>query len=104
MSRFSQHQHPWWQLCGWRLSVWLSLLLLLAVSPTAYASLSTPEQAHPSVADGEAADTPRARPPREIEDPRVVFAQAQAWPAHGAPFPDAVLRQAVETALRPEAP
>ena len=104
MSRFSQHQHPWWPLCAWRCGVWLSLLLLLAVSPTAYASPSTPDQAHPSVADGEAADAPRARPPREGEDPRVIFAQAQAWPAHGAPFPDAVLRQAVETALRPEAP
>jgi hypothetical protein len=34
----------------------------------------------------------------------VIFAHAQAWPAQGAPFPDAVLRQAVETALRPEAP
>jgi len=34
----------------------------------------------------------------------VIFAQAQAWPAQWSPFPDAVLRQAVETALRPEAP
>jgi hypothetical protein len=104
MSYFSQHQHPWRPLCGWRCGGWLSLLLLLAVSPTAHASLFTLEQAHPSVADGEAADASSARPPREGEDPRVIFAQAQAWPAQGAPFPDAVLRQAVETALRPEAP
>jgi hypothetical protein len=98
MSRFSQHQRPWWQLCGWRCGVWCSLLLLLAVSPTAHAALSTPEQAHPSAVTVEAPDAPGE------EDPRVIFAQAQAWPAQGAPFPDAVLRQAVETALRPEAP
>ena len=33
----------------------------------------------------------------------MIFAQARAWPAHGDPFPDAVLRKAVETALQPEA-
>lgn len=102
MSRFSQH--PWWPLCAWRCGGWLSLLLLLAVSPTAYASLLTPEQAHPSVADGETAEAPRERAPAATEDPRVIFAQAQAWPAQGAPCPDAVLRQAVETAFRPAAP
>jgi hypothetical protein len=94
MSRFCQPQHPWRPLCGWRCGVWLGLLLFLTVSATAHAFL----------ADGDAANALRAPTPREGEDPRVIFAQARAWSAQGAPFPDAVLRQAVETALRPEAP
>src|SRR5215475_1089234 len=94
MSRFSQPQHPWRPWCGWRCGVWLGLLLFLTVSATAHAFL----------ADGDAANALRAPTPREGEDPPVIFAQARAWPAYGAPFPDAVLRQAVETALRPEAP
>jgi hypothetical protein len=96
MSRFSQHQRRWWQSWRWCYGVWRRVLLLLAVFAAA--------QAAPGVSAGAGADTPRARATVATADPQVIFAQAQAWPAHGAPFPDAVLRQAVETALRPEAP
>jgi hypothetical protein len=65
---------------------------------TVHAALSTPVQAHPSAATVEAPDAPGE------EDPQVILAQARAWQAHGVPFPEAVLRKAVETALRPEAP
>jgi hypothetical protein len=97
MARFSQHQRPWWQLGGWYGGVGRSLLLLFTVSAAAHATFATPAQVHPSAATIEAPDAPGE------EDPRVIFAQAQAWQAHGVSFPDAVRRKAVETALQPEA-
>jgi len=35
----------------------------------------------------------------QMEDPRALLVQAQAWQARGERFPDALLKQAVEAAL-----
>jgi hypothetical protein len=80
------------------------LLFILAIFAAAYAPLATAARAYLSVPAGEGADASREFAPVATADRQAIFAQAQAWPAHGVPFPDAVLRQAVEIALRPEAP
>ena len=103
MSRFSQHQRRWQQSCKRCCGVWLCVLLTFVVCAAAPASLAIPAQAHAYGSDGAAVDAPMTRASHEGADPRVIFAQAQAWPTHGDPFPDAVLRKAVETALQPEA-
>jgi hypothetical protein len=102
MSRF--YQRPCWQSWGWRFGVWLRLLLLLVLSAVAHTFLATSAQAQPSVSENELADVSREHAPFAPEDPRTIFARARAWPVHRAPFPDALLRRAVETALQPEAP
>jgi hypothetical protein len=79
-------------------------LLLLALCAAAHAFLAASAQADPSVSEGEFADVAGEHALFAAEDPRTIFARARAWPVHGTPFPDALLREAVETALRPEAP
>ena len=39
----------------------------------------------------------------ETADPGAILALAQRWRERGNPFPDALLRQAVEAAFQPEA-
>jgi hypothetical protein len=101
MSRF--YQRPWWQFWGESPGVWLRLLLL-TLCAAAHAFLAAPAQVDPSVSEGEFADVAGEHALFAAEDPRTIFARARAWPVHGTPFPDALLREAVETALRPEAP
>ena len=88
---------------GWRFHVWLSLLIILASSATARAALLTPAPAPTRVFDAEATETRQEQALVETADPRAILAQAQRWRERGEPFPDALLRQAVEAALQPEA-
>jgi len=87
---------------AWYCHVWLSLLMSLASSATALAALLTPALATTRVLDAEASETRPEQVLVETEDPRAILAQAQRWRERGAPFPDALLRKAVEAALQPE--
>jgi hypothetical protein len=53
--------------------------------------------------DAEASETRQDQALVKTADPRTILAQAQRWHERGTPFPDALLRQAVEAALQPEA-
>jgi len=86
----------------WYFHVWLSLLISLASSATALAALLTPAPTTTRVLDAEASETRPEQVLVETEDPRAILAQAQRWRERGAPFPDALLRKAVEAALQPE--
>jgi hypothetical protein len=55
------------------------------------------------VVDAEASETRQDQALVETADPRTILAQAQRWRERGTPFPDALLRKAVEAALQPEA-
>ena len=87
----------------WYFHVWLSLLISLASSATALAALLTPVSATTRVLDAEASETRQEQVLIGSEDPRAILAQAQRWRERGTPFPDALLRKAVEAALQPEA-
>ena len=88
---------------SWRFHVWLSLLIILASSAMAPAAPLPPAPATTRVLDPEASATRPAQALVETEDPRAILAQAQRWRERGTPFPDALLRKAVEAALQPEA-
>lgn len=92
--------HYWGWLCG----VWLSLLVVLAPSAPAQPSAWPAPEPQPGVSNPPEADTPQEPAPLVSTDPRVILLQAQDWQARGAPFPDDVLRQAVEAALQPKVP
>jgi len=102
MRRF--HQHHCQQHGAWLLGVWLGLVVVLVSPVTAQRSSWNPPGAQTGVADVEDADTRQDRAPFISHDPRVILRRAQAWQARGTPFPDALLRQAVEAALQPEVP
>jgi hypothetical protein len=87
----------------WYFHVWLSLLILLTSSATALAAVLTPAPATIRVLDAEASETRQEQVLIGSEDPRAILAQAQRWRERGTPFPDALLRKAVEAALQPEA-
>jgi hypothetical protein len=96
-----QQQHQDQASRGRRFPVWLSLLLILTSSATALAALLAPASTRGFAA--ESLETRQEQGLVETEDPRAILAQAQAWHGRGEPFPDALLRQAVEAALQPEA-
>ena len=96
-----QQQHQDQAPRGWRFPVWLSLLLILTSSATALAALLVPASTRGF--DAESLETRQEQGLVETEDPRAILAQAQAWQGRGEPFPDTLLRQAVEAALQPEA-
>ena len=83
--------------------MWLRLVALLASAVTALASPLAAAPAQRSVSNTETAETRREQARFETGDPREIFMWAQTWQARGKPLPDAILRQAVEVALRPEA-
>src|SRR5262245_3769384 len=87
----------------WYFHVWLRLLISFASSATALAALLTLAPATTRVLDAEASETRPAQGLVETEDPRAILEQAQRWRERGTPFPDALLRKAVEAALQPEA-
>ena len=102
MSHVAQHQRRWPQSSRGG-GVWLRRLLLLAVGVAVGAMLTHPAQPYAYSSAGTAAEALVTHVASEPSDPRVMLAQARAWPAHGNPFPDALLRQAVEIALQPGA-
>jgi hypothetical protein len=89
---------------GWYFHVWLRLLFRLASSAAILTALLTPASATARLLDAEASETRSEQVLVATEGPRAVLAQAQRWRERGTPFPDALLRKAVEAALQPEAP
>jgi hypothetical protein len=83
--------------------MWLGLLLVLASSTAAFAALLSPVPATTRVLDAEAGERRQAQELVESADPRTILVQVQRWRERGTPFPDALLRKAVEAALQPEA-
>src|SRR5712691_2219288 len=98
-----QQQHQCRTSRCWRFHVWLSLLIILASSATALAALLAPAPATTHGLDVEASETQQDHALVETADPRAILAQAQRWRERGDPFPDTLLRKAVEAALQPEA-
>jgi hypothetical protein len=83
--------------------MWLRLVTLLASAVTALASPLAADPTQRSVSNTETAETRQEQTRFETVDPREIFMRAQTWQARGDPFPDTVLRTAVEVALQPEA-
>lgn len=87
-------QRLWPPRSVWLLIVWLGSALLPAFPP-AHA------QERPPTPD--MAEKLRALEQLVAEDPRAAFARASIWRRQGVTFPEALLKKAVETALRPDA-
>ena len=83
--------------------MWLPLLLSFASSAAALTAPLAPEPVPTLVVAAEASETRPEQVLVETAEPRALLAQAQRWRERGEPFPDALLRKAVEAALQPEA-
>src|SRR5215471_12572820 len=88
---------------GWRCHVWLPLLLSLALSAAALTAFLVPGSVPTHIVAAEASETQPEQALVETAEPHAILAQAQRWRERGEPFPDALLRKAVEAALQPEA-
>src|SRR5262249_38604290 len=88
---------------GWRRYVWLLLLLSFASSAAALSAPLAPEPVPPLIVAPAASETGPEQVLGEAAEPRALLVQAERWRERGEPFPDALLRKAVEAALQPEA-